>query len=66
MDLGARLQGGKEIYTLLDQARDGEWKGAITFIRGNIKGDISSEQAFLGMIAFFEFYKNEFEFDVQG
>jgi hypothetical protein len=24
MDLGTRLQGGKEIYTLLDQARGGE------------------------------------------
>ncbi|WP_350332314.1 hypothetical protein [Candidatus Bodocaedibacter vickermanii] len=65
MDLGTRLQGGKEIYTPLDQSRGGDWKGAITFIGGNVKGDISSKQAFLGMIAFIEFYKNEFEFDVQ-
>lgn len=53
------------VYRPIDQAKGEDWKDAIALIEGDIKGDISSETAFSGMIAFIEFYKNEFEFDVQ-
>lgn len=53
------------VYRPIDQTKGGDWKDAITLAGGNIKGDISSEQAFLGMIAYIEFYKNEFKFCVQ-